>query len=137
MKTALAWIYGLQCFIVVPWFLGAFYRAEMSTVPWREFSIIADRHGLADALLGMYLYGIFYSLPPVLALVYLPRWLRPESRIMLSAWFAYSFFLFMPSLLDVFRRGWLFGGWVIVTVLTYLALAPTIREVRSRRQHDT
>jgi hypothetical protein len=31
-----AWVYGLQAFLVLPWFLGAIYRQEQSLWAWEE-----------------------------------------------------------------------------------------------------
>ena len=137
MRTALAWIYGLQCFLVIPWFLGAFYREEMSTVPWREFARSVERYGTADALFGMYLYAIFYSVPLVLSLVYLPKCVARELRVLLSIWGGYSFFLFLPAILGVMHHGWLFGGWVVLSTLAAFRAAPLIKQVRKGAENDT
>jgi hypothetical protein len=137
MKKLSAWVYGLQCFLVVPWFLGAFYRHEMSTVPWHEFAKQVDRHGTADALFGLYLYAIFYSLPAVLTWVYLPQCVRREFRVLLAVWVGYTFFLFLPGILEVVGRGWLFGTWLILSVLVVTATAPLIKKIRRGTGNDT
>jgi len=130
MKTVAAWLYGLQCFLVVPGFLGAFYRHEMSSSPWKEFTKQAHLHGTGDALFGLYLYAVFYSLPVVLAWVYLPPYVRREFRVLLSAWAGYTFFVFLPALLQVVGSGWLFGVWVAFSVLVAAVTMQLVKEVR-------
>lgn len=109
----------------------------MSTVPWREFARSVERHGTADALFGMYLYVIFYSLPLVLSLVYLPECIRRELRVLLSIWVGYSFFLFLPAILGVMHRGWLFGVWVVLSALAAFLVEPLVKQVRRDTENDT
>lgn len=142
LRTALGWLYGLQVLLVVPWFLGAFYRGEQSPWPWREFSKRLDSHGLNDALLCLYLYVIFYSFPVVVAYLII-GWSRsrlPEasqargdskaSRLVLALWVGYSVFLILPASLEFFRhlpfgllRGSLFGAWIVLSIIAF----PVIR----------
>lgn len=137
MKKVAAWIYGLQCFLVVPWFLGAFYRHEMSGSPWKEFAKQAGLHGTADALFGLYLYAVFYSLPAVLASVYLPQYVRRRFRILISVWVGYTFVVFLPALLQTVGRGWLFGVWVVLSVLIAAIMVPLVKEARDSSSNDT
>lgn len=45
-----AWVYGVQAFIVLPWFLGAIYRQEQSLWVWEEYAYALRKHGQGDAL---------------------------------------------------------------------------------------
>lgn len=143
-----AWIYGIQVYLVVPWFLGAFYRMEQSPWPWIAFENGRSRHGLSDAFLVLYLYAIFYSVPVVLTFFLLEalRSRRPQPlvssdqgqgmQVLLSLWVGYTFFLGLPAVLEFVRAlmaslgllgGWLFIGWLLVSLLAYPSLS-----VRSR-----
>jgi hypothetical protein len=127
MKKIIAWIYGLQCFFVAPWFLGAFFRHEMSSMPWGEFPRQVDLHGIGDALFGLYLYAVFYSLPIVLAWAVLPSGIRGRARVFLSLWIGFTFFVLLPGLLQVAENGWLFMAW-IATAAVALAFRYQLRE---------
>lgn len=96
-----AWIYGLQVFLVLPWFLGAIYRDEQSLWVWDMFSVSLHRHGLWDAIFLSYLYAIFYSAFFVIPFYLLWSWTgssRTRGAIaFLAAWFAASVLLFADS----------------------------------------
>lgn len=57
MKVFAGWLYGLQVFLVVPWFLGAIYRGEQSLWVWKEYAREVIQHGRGDAAFAVYLYA--------------------------------------------------------------------------------
>ena len=59
VKALAAGVYGLQAFLVVPWFLGAMYRREQSVWVWKEYVRDVARHGQYDAAFEVYLYVVF------------------------------------------------------------------------------
>lgn len=127
-----SWIYGVQLFLVVPWFLGSFYRGEQSVWFWKEYQASLRHFGAGNACLSVYLYLLFYS-----ALVALPYWLlmlnvkRRMPRSISSAraivfivafwiavtllFFAKSIFAFIHNLPDDVWNGWLLIGWIVIT----------------------
>ena len=137
MKAIAAWVYGLHCILVVPWFLGAFYRHEMSSSPWTEFLKQVELHGISDASFGLYLYAVFYSLPMVLAWNYLPQYIRRNFRILCVAWFGYTVFLLLPVLLQIAHKGWPVAVWVAISALVFEIAAPHIKKARRASDNDT
>ncbi len=142
LRTVVAWLYGIQVLLVVPWFLGALYRKDQSPWPWREVRAALEKHGLNDAILLLYLYFVFYSFPVVIAYLVLGWWRHRHpitsssandsraNRSLLALWVGYSFFLVLPACLEFFRhlpfgllRGSLFGGWTVFSIITF----PVIR----------
>lgn len=141
-----AWAYGVQTFLVLPWFLGAIYRREQSLWVWQEYESDLRRHGGDDALFAVYLYLIFYSafivLPyAVLAVRFsadvpgLKRSFR-AGRLVLSVWFAATFLLFANPLFEFIRslpldywNGWLLILWVAATVYV-VSIWRTLERVR-------
>jgi len=140
IRVIAAWVYGIQVFMVVPWFLGAMYREEQSPLPWIEFEVSRRDHGFDDALFGLYLYGTFYSVPVVLTFFLLgfsrsrhpqppaSSYQQPPMPGMLSLWVGYTFFLSLPAFLEFVRAlslsfevlgGWLFAIWLLVSLLTF------------------
>jgi hypothetical protein len=127
-----AWVYGIQTFLVLPWFLGAIYRREQSLWVWQEYASALRRHGEGDAIFVVYLYLIFYS-----ALIVLPyaglairfsadvpgmKHFFRAGRLVLSIWFAATFLLFANSLFEFIRslpsdywNGWLLILWFAAT----------------------
>jgi hypothetical protein len=91
-RQIVAWVYGLQLFIVLPWFLGAIDRHEQSLWMGQEFVRALHRFGLGDALLSAYLYLLFYS-----AFFVLPQCAFHSASI--SIWFAFTCFLFFDSIM--------------------------------------
>ena len=142
-----AWAYGVQVFLVLPWFLGAIYRREQSLWVWQQYASELRRHGGGDALLAVYLYLIFYSafivLPyAVLAIRFsadvpgLKRSFR-AGRLVLSVWFAATFLLFADPLFEFIRslpseywNGWLLILWGAATVFVVRTWR-TLERVRS------
>jgi hypothetical protein len=83
LRTA-AWLYGLQAFMVVPWFLGATYRREQSMWLLTEYERSLSRFGPADAALCVYLYLIFYASFFLVPLAVLELLRSPLSRVSLQ-----------------------------------------------------
>jgi hypothetical protein len=133
VRVVAGWLYGLQVFLVVPWFLGAMYRGEQSLWFWRAYARDAIQHGRGDAAFLVYLYAVFYS-----ALVLLPyfalrlrypveapgttKYFR-EGRILLSTWAAGTFLLFarplsafIHALPTAIWHGWLLIFWAASAV---------------------
>ncbi len=124
-------VYGVQAFVVLPWFIGAAFRGEQSLWVWQEFHRQFARFGIADAFLGLYLYLVFYSVfvvvPYVLLLAAYEFRLEeappPRVRAMMllvSTWAAFSFFLFAHPIFEFFRNlplniwnGWLLIVWAL------------------------
>jgi len=128
IKKVMAWTYGLQALIVAPWFLGAIYRKEQSLWAWEEYGHAAARHGIGDALLSMYLYAIFYSVPFVgafLALLTIPKTRHQHGAVIaiISAWVTGTFLLLFHSCAEFVRNipdswnGWLVILWCAVSAL--------------------
>jgi hypothetical protein len=126
IKKVIALVYGLQAFIVAPWFLGAIYRKEQSLWAWEEYGHVAARHGTGEAFLSMYLYVIFYSVPFVgafLTLLAIPktRHLPRANAAIISAWVTGTFLLLFSSCAEFVRNiqdtwnGWLVILWCIVS----------------------
>jgi hypothetical protein len=135
MKTLLSWIYGLQCFLVVPWFLGAFYRREMSPSIDVEFQRVLRNNVAEEALLTLYGYALFYSLPIVLSYINLPAYVRGESRKCLSIWIGLNFLLFLPGIIELTRSfakkpGWEICAWAALTAYVAIGVVPSIRRDR-------
>ena len=148
-----AWVYGLQAFLVLPWFLGAIYRKEQSLWAWEEYARAVQRHGQGDALFGLYLYGIFYAAFFVIPYSALSLWFAAASaevkrysfvrRIMLSCWFAVTFFLFAEPVFTFIRalpsevwNGWLLILWGAATVIVIL-LFRQLWKLRPKHAGDT
>lgn len=120
------WACGAQAFLVVPWFLGAIYRGEQSLWIWQEYASALSRHGQGNAFFAVYLYFIFYS--AFILIPYAVLGIRfsadvPGSkssirvgRLVLSVWFAATFFLFANSLFEFIRSlPWEYwNGWLLV-----------------------
>jgi hypothetical protein len=148
-----AWVYGLQAFLVLPWFLGAIYRQEQSLWVWEEYGYALRKHGQADAILSLYLYIIFYaafflipyaalSLRFPAALAGMKHYFR-VGRLILSFWFALTFFLFARPAFAFIRalphdiwNGWLLILWLAATVFVSFALWD-MEKVRTRRTRGT
>lgn len=131
-----AWVYGVQAFIVLPWFLGAIYRHEQSLWAWQQYASELRVHGKAGALLGLYLYAIFYAafivIPYAALALRFPADAPPVKqsfrfgRLVLSVWFALTFLLFVQPLFAFIRslpsevwNGWLLILWVVATIVVY------------------
>jgi hypothetical protein len=147
-----AWVYGLQAFIVLPWFLGAIYRQEQSLWAWKEYTYALRRHGQADALFLLYLYAIFcmaFFVIPYAALSLRFSAASPEvrryfrvGRLMISFWFAATFFLFAHPFFAFIRslpfeiwNGWLLIFWVAGTVFVPFVWRE-LERVRAKRARD-
>jgi len=122
IKKVLAWIYGIQAIIVVPWFLGAICRREQSLWVWEEYSSVARSHGTMDTILSVYLYSIFYF-APFLATI-LTLWIIPKTRnlssvivCLIGIWVSGTFLFLFPMMAEFIRsildtwNGWLFILW--------------------------
>jgi hypothetical protein len=148
-----AWVYGLQTFLVLPWFLGAIYRQEQSLWAWEEYARAVQRHGQGDALFSIYLYGIFYSAFFVIPYLALSLWFAEASadvkrysfigRVMLSCWFAVTFFLFAEPVFAFIHtlpsevwNGWLLILWGAVTVFVIL-LFRQLWKLQAKHTGDT
>ncbi len=140
LKKAVAWVYGLQAFMIVPWFFGAIYRKEQSLWAWEEYSNASTRHGTADAIFSMYLYAIFYSAPflgAFLTLRAIPktRNLPGVIKAIVSTWATGTFLLLFSSFAEFVRNipdpdtwnGWLFILWCGGTVLIISFLWSALR----------
>jgi hypothetical protein len=122
-----AWFYGLQAFIVVPWFLGAIHRGEQSLWVWTEYSYTLEQHGAGNAVLSAYLYLIFYALPFIIAfsiLSSIPR-LRNTPKGIISVfgiWATFTFLFLFHPFSEFIRNipntwnGWLLILWISSTV---------------------
>ena len=144
-----AWAYGVQAFLVLPWFLGAIYRREQSLWVWQEYASALRRHGGGDALFAVYLYVIFYSAFIVIPYALLGIRFSADvpglkhsvriGRLVLSVWFSATFFLFANSLFEFIRslpsehwNGWLLILWGAATVFVVHTWR-TLENVRSRQ----
>lgn len=148
-----AWVYGVQAFIVLPWFLGAIYRQEQSLWVWEEYAYALRKHGQGDALFILYLYGIFYA-----AFFVIPyaasslrfhatstgasRYIR-AGRLMFASWFAVTFFVFAHPVFAFIRalpseiwNGWLLICWSAATVLIALVWWD-LEKVRAKNARGT
>ena len=131
------WIYGVQLFLVLPWFLGAFYRSEQSVWFWDQYQVSLHRHGIGDACLSLYLYLLFYSaliaFPYCLLMLNVKRRMPqsvPSARaivLVVASWiaitllfFAKSIFAFMHNLPDDVWNGWLLIGWTVISSFVIL-----------------
>jgi hypothetical protein len=136
LKICIAWIYGLQVFLVLPWFLGSIYRGELPLWAWEEVTRDAVKNGSIDAALVLYLYLVFYS-----SLITIPycvlccRYSDAESgwngnfrgsRLVLSGWLATSCFLFADPLFAFIHslpsevwNGWLLILWTASVVFVF------------------
>jgi|ERR1043165_215524 hypothetical protein len=108
IKSILLAIYGMQLFIVGPWFLGAMYRNEMSVWPWREYGKVVERHGVNDARLMLYLYLVFYLgflIVPYLSIfqIYKPHRHYSGIVLILASWFLITF-LILSNAIFMFLR---------------------------------
>ncbi len=120
VKKVIVFVYGLQAFIIVPWFLGAIYREEQSLWAWEEYGHAVARHGSGDAVFLMYLYVIFYLAPFVgafLTLLAIPktRHLPGAVTAIISAWATGTFLLLFPSCAEFVRNvpdTW--NGWLVI-----------------------
>ena len=132
-----AWVYGLQALFVLPWFLGDIYRRELPLWAWEGYAREVRRHGQGDALLALYLYGIFYAAFFIIPYSALSLWFPAASaevkryslvrRVMLSCWFAVTFFLFAEPMFAFIRvlpsdvlNGWLLILWGVATIYIIL-----------------
>ncbi len=134
-KKVAAWIYGIQVFLVLPWFIGAIYRREQSVWALREYDRHLARHGHGDALLALYLYAIFYSslfVIPYVVLGFRYRHVAQSQphRAVIASWFAASYILleapiaaFARSLPSDVWNGWLLILWGGATVFAIVVWA--------------
>lgn len=146
MKVFAGWLYGLQVFLVVPWFLGAIYRREQSLWVWQEYAREALLHGRGNAAFTVYLYALFYSfftLIPYLALGLRYRAEAPETskyfregRILLSLWVAGTFLLFAQPLFAFIHalptniwHGWLLILWALSAVAAVFSTVTLERRI--------
>jgi hypothetical protein len=143
IKYILAWFYGLQAFMVVPWFLGAIYRKEQSLWVWEEIYYGIGRHGIGSKILTVYLYIIFYLFPFIstffiMRLVFkeLNRYLSNDIIyiIYISTWAMATFLFFLPSCCEFIRNipnlwhGWVFILWCTSTGLVIFIFWKIIRK---------
>ena len=95
LKQILMWVYALQLFLVIPWFLGSMYRDEQSIWVGTEFRKSMERFGASDTAFIVYLYALYYS-----AFLVIPYWILgfryrdPVLRLLVSVWFAASAAIF-------------------------------------------
>ena len=135
-RKIVAWIYAVQLFVILPWFLGAIYRHEQSLWVWREFSASLHRHGLRDAMFSAYFYAIFYSALFVIPFCILSAWARVGSypagttaRLdcgFVASWLGLAFLLFADPIMESIRHiptedwyGWLLILWVISSFFAF------------------
>ena len=109
-KRILLALYGIQLFIVVPWFLGDMYRDELLPYVWRAYARNLELHGSRDSLLVVYGFILFYSaflFFPYIAIkaAYKPH--RDDLGIVfiLSLWFLITFLVFADSIFTFLRAG--------------------------------
>jgi hypothetical protein len=130
-----AWVYGLQALIVVPWFLGAVYRKEQSLWAWEEYRYAAARHGTDDSLLGVYLYAILYALLFVSAFLVMravprTRNLPGAILVIIGVWATVTFLFsscaeFVRNIPDTWN-GWLLIFWCAGTGVPTWLLWPIL-----------
>ena len=111
IKKIIAWVYGIQVFIVASWFFGAIYRKEQSLWVWEEYNYSYEvaRHGIVNAIIPTYLYAIFYSIPFVgafLILLTIPKTQHLSKAVIvtISAWVTGTFLLLFSSCAEFVRN---------------------------------
>jgi len=107
-KTIFFSIYGIQVFLVLPWFLGAMYRSEQSVWVWVAYEKSLTTHGIGDARLTIYLYLLFYSTFVVIPFCILSAAYKPHPHyrgimLILSLWFLATFLLLGDSIFTLLR----------------------------------
>jgi hypothetical protein len=126
IKRVLLIVYGLQLFIVGPWFLGAMYRNEMSLWAWEEYAIARERHGVNDARFTLYLYIVFYK----------PHRHDRGIVLILASWFLITFFIMSNSIFALLRslpNFWLVVLWLAVTLFISVMWRKFHTEMRKRK----
>ncbi|MDX6444402.1 MAG: hypothetical protein QOH71_1476 [Blastocatellia bacterium] len=117
-------LYGVQLFIIVPWFLGEMYRNELSPYVWRAYAHDLELHGSRDALFVVYGFVLFYS-----ALIFFPYiTLKAAYKshrhdvgivLILSLWFPITFLVFADSIFLFLRAAPYFiflVAWAAITL---------------------
>jgi len=138
---AVAWIYGLQAFLMFPSLLGEIYRQEQSPWPWEAYVRSTARHGTGDAVFGVYCYAVFYSVPAVLTWISFRRFVKrkPVDGItlsLISLWVACSFGFLLPSCTAFVRElpdawnGWLTILWLVISGFMCVLLWVIFKEQR-------
>ena len=98
-KQIILALYGIQLFIIVPWFLGAMYRGEISPYVWRVYSRDLELHGARDAAFLVYTYVLFYSAFIFFPYIAIKAAYKPHRHdvgivLILSLWFPITFLVF-------------------------------------------
>src|SRR5437773_2530459 len=98
-KRIILALYGIQLFIIVPWFLGAMYRGEISPYVWRVYSRDLELHGARDAAFLVYTYVLFYSAFIFFPYIAIKAAYKPHRHdvgivLILSLWFPITFLVF-------------------------------------------
>jgi len=141
IRRVLLIVYGLQLFIVGPWFLGAMYRNEMSLWAWEEYSIAREKHGVNDARFSLYLYIVFYAgfiIVPYLLISAIYKAHRHDRGIVfiLASWFLITFFVMSNSIFALLRslpNFWLVVLWLAVTLFISVMWKNFHAEIRKRK----
>lgn len=119
------WIYGIQAFMVFPWFTGAIYRDEQSMWIWQEYYRAAKKFGTTDALFSAYCYLVFYSVPFVITyfttgILFQNVKLDSVTRGLFGVWATSAFLLlylpfcaFVRAMPDDPFNGWLSFLWLL------------------------
>jgi hypothetical protein len=139
LKQILMWVYALQLFLVVPWFLGSMYRDEQSIWVGTEFRKSMERFGASDTAFIVYLYALYYSAFLVIPYLILGfRYRDPVLRLLVSVWFAASAAIFAQSAFAFIRYipsdiayGWLLIAWVLATFFMAIVVKVLERERRA------
>ena len=143
IKKVFLVIYGLQLFIVAPWFLGAMYREEMSVWAWQEYAIALEKHGVNDARLSIYLYVVFYAgfiIVPYLLIsaIYKPHRHYRGIVLILASWFLITFLILSNSMFVFLRSLPNFGlviVWIALTGFLAVMWKNFHAEMRRRKQN--
>lgn len=148
IKKIFLWIYGLQLFLIMPWFFGAFVRGEQSLWVWEQYKLDYFRHGQNDAIFVVYLYMIYYSFYVVapyliLSIVYdKASGIDKEgilfNKLFISAWCLASYIMFSEAIIQFIRNipydvwnGWLLILYIIFSVFTVLLFISIEKKRRS------
>jgi len=123
-KRILLALYGVQLFIVIPWFLGEMYRDELSPYVWRAYAHDLELHGYRDALFVVYAFVLFYSafiFFPYIAIkaAYKPHRHNVGIVLILSLWFPITFLVFADSIFLFLRAAPYFifvVAWAAITL---------------------
>ena len=131
IKKILLWVFGIQAFIIVPWFLGEIYRREQSIWVWDNFYKDLKKYGMGEALVGVYFYAIFYA--AIFLIVYLILYSIYEKEefssnkqteikediFVISIWIFITILFFFNPIMELIHNihgGWLFVLWVLASV---------------------